>query len=199
MEYVGADKLFAVHVARYKLPEIVDKLTEVYDYYDADDSLWDYNQTFNVHVLDEHKTVQDTILDVARDFLVDKLKYDCDIQMSTSWLTRTHPEAYGTNQHTHHNSWWSGVYYLHDESVIQIDSTYYSMCNIDVPTTEFSIDSCVSSIYELNKGEMILFPSQTPHMVIDKTNKKYKHIRRSIAFNLLPKGQIGRADSSWVY
>jgi len=199
MEYVGADKLFATHVARYKLPEIVDELTKVYDYYDADDSLWDYNQTFNVHVLDEHKTLQDKIVAVAKDWLLDRLKYNCDVQMTTSWLTKTPAELYGANVHTHHNSWWSGVYYLHDECALQIDSTLYSMNNIDIPHKEFSLDTAISAVYEMNKGEILLFPSQTPHMVIKKKNKKYKHIRRSIAFNLLPKGKIGNADSSWVY
>ena len=73
------------------------------------------------------------------------------------------------------------------------------MNNIDIPHKEFSLDTAISAVYEMNKGEILLFPSQTPHMVIKKKNKKYKHVRRSIAFNLLPKGKIGNADSSWVY
>lgn len=199
MEYVGADKLFATHVARYKLPEIVDELTKVYDYYDADDSLWDYNQTFNVHVLDEHKTLQDKIVAVAKDWLLDRLKYNCDVQMTTSWLTRTPAELYGSNVHTHHNSWWSGVYYFQDECAIQFDSVLAQLNSIDALPKDFNLDTTNVAVYEPKKGEMLLFPSQTSHMVVKKENKQYKNIRASLAFNFMPKGIVGIYDSQWEY
>lgn len=199
MNFVGSDALFATHIAKYSLPDLLNDVQNIYEDYKNDESLWSFNQSENCHLLDNHKTLQNKLIDVARDFLITRLNYNCDVQMTTSWITRTRNKDYKRNKHTHHNSWWSGVYYLHDECALQIDSTLYSMNNIDIPHKEFSLDTAISAVYEMNKGEILLFPSQTPHMVIKKKNKKYKHVRRSIAFNLLPKGKIGNADSSWVY
>lgn len=199
MEYIGSDALFATHVARYKVTELVDELTEIYDSYDKDDSLWEYNQTKDVHIFDKYEEIKKTLVFIAKDFLVDKLNFDCDIQMTTSWLTKTFPEDYSRNLHTHHNSWWSGVIYLHNDCAIQLNSVIAGISSFEVPLKKFSIDSTNLSVYQTDKGDMLLFPSQTPHMIVKKEDKEYKHIRRSIAFNFMPKGNVGIADSFWKY
>lgn len=199
MNFVGSDALFATHIAKYSLPDLLNDVQNIYEDYKNDESLWSFNQSENCHLLDNHKTLQNKLIDVARDFLITRLNYNCDVQMTTSWITRTRNKDYKRNKHTHHNSWWSGVYYFQDECAIQFDSVLAQLNSIDALPKDFNLDTTNVAVYEPKKGEMLLFPSQTSHMVVKKENKQYKNIRASLAFNFMPKGIVGIYDSQWEY
>jgi len=200
MKYVGTDSIFATHIAKYSLPELIDEITPIHKDYITDESLWFANQSENCYLLNNHKELQQKLIDVAHDFLVKRLNYDCNVQMTTSWFTRTRNKDYQKNKHTHHNSWWSGVYYFQDECAIQFDNVLAQFSSIKVLPKDFSLNTTELATYRPKKGELLLFPSQTPHMVIKNENKKqYTHTRSSLAFNFMPKGKIGHYDSHWEF
>jgi len=197
MSYVGSDALFATHVAKYNRPDLLTEIDNAFSQYkDENEKDWSYNMTENIYVLNKHKELQKELVDVASDFLTEKMQYDCEIQMTTSWFTRTRKGDYNTNMHNHHNAWWSGVYYMQDDCAIQIIGRNTV---IMVKQKEFNLHSCPHAVYKPNKGEILLFPASTDHMVIHKEKAKVKKMRYSLAFNFMPKGLVGDSDSSFCY
>ena len=199
MSYVGMDLLFATQVAKYSRPDLNKAITKMYNSYDKDETAWDYNQTHNCNVLDKNKVLQKEFVSMVKDFVCEKLSYSCDLQMTTSWFTKTFENDYHANVHTHHNSWWSGVYYMQDDCALQLlPSTTSSvfMCE----QKEFNLASSAAPVYKPNAGELLIFPSNTPHVVIKKEEDiKFDGVRHTLAFNIMPKGKLGVHDSVFSY
>jgi len=124
------------------------------------------------------------------------LGYDIDIQITTSWFTKTNKNG-NCLEHTHCNSWYSCVVYfdeynkdsskiqfLEDSSQIMVEPKVYNFIN----STKWTVDP--------QYGMFLIFPSGTRHKVLTGINTK---IRYSLAFNIMPRGKTGKFDSSFVY
>ena len=123
-----------------------------------------------------------------------KISHNIELQITTSWCTKTPPMQRG-NPHTHTNSWWSGVYYFRDDTSAikfeQYDTGVY------IPH-EGEANEFNSSAFTLEPeiGTLILFPSKLIHSIqLNDTNTN----RRSLAFNIMPKGKVGNTDSYYEY
>jgi len=145
----------------------------------------------NLNILDEISFLKDEIYNNVKNYLNNIMKFKMDFQFTTSWATKTFSNGY-SHEHTHHNSFLSGVYYpignenfkikFHKEKntwsaeVLEINDLNADWYNVNI--TENSV--------------LILFPSNLRHSIEKNLSDK---MRYSIAFNTLPLGEIGSGDS----
>tara|TARA_E500000305_G_scaffold2750_1_gene2649 strand:+ start:201 stop:893 length:693 start_codon:yes stop_codon:yes gene_type:complete len=145
-----------------------------------------------------------------RDILLDKFKYiartelgykERDYLITTSWLT-INPPGGSAQLHCHRNSFWSAVYYYHDN--YDDDSGEISFENPLEDKWDFFFDEPdIETTNEFNAGcwrfkpqkkKLILFPSYLRHSVcLNESND----IRYSLAFNIVPLGVWGNVDSTY--
>ena len=130
---------------------------------------------------------------------IKELSFNCDIQLTTSWFSRTEPGGRSGNI-SNYNSWYTAVVYFDEE---------YSK---DCGDTEFYRDSYgpfpVSDPARYNIYSADYFPVLPQHraMLIYPSNLKYrinvnrsKELRRSFQFNIMPKGRIGNEEYLFDY
>lgn len=129
------------------------------------------------------------------------LMYDYEeYSFSQSWISHKMPGQFHT-MHTHPNSLISGVFYYGENDpdipaisfhkpVIGVNASYLSPKYVaDRRSSQYAWES-----FHVNytPGLLLLFPSYVFHSVpINKSSK----IRKSLAFNVLPKGKIGDEHS----
>ena len=141
------------------------------------------------------------ILDNILFFGKETLMYVYDeYELSQSWISLKQPGQHHT-MHTHPNSLISGVFYYGEEDpeipaiifhkpVAGVNVSYLSpVYQADRRKSEYAWES-----FSVNytPGLLLLFPSYMFHSV--PVNKSTKD-RKSIAFNVLPKGKIGDVNS----
>ena len=115
-------------------------------------------------------------------------KNNVEVYITQSWANYTKPGQYH-HQHSHPNSWVSGVFYVNadkEKDKIFFFKNEYSL--IDVPPEDWNQWNSKSWWFEAETGGLILFPSSLQHMVEQVTAKED---RISIAFNTFMKGHIG--------
>lgn len=153
------------------------------------------NITKNKFILSKDDDLLNKIEDISTQLISNLLGISSSLQVTTSWFTRTPPGERG-NPHSHTNSWWSGVYYFRDNTSAikfeQFDRGVMIPHKIDMDNP-FNSSSFVLSP---QKGTLILFPSHLIHS-IQKNNTDVN--RHSLAFNLMPHGEIGIGDSWFNY
>lgn len=142
------------------------------------------------HVLDKEVELQKYFLNIMNDFGVQVLKSKNNFKMTTSWFTKAETGEI-TTWHNHSNSMYSGVYYFDqpaDElSKFKLEKPYISPFDVDV--TEITSNNCKSYEFTFGNNSMILFPSYLRHKLM---LHKYKQVRKSLAFNFIPVGVIGK-------
>lgn len=117
-------------------------------------------------------------------------KHDVKPYVTQSWANYTKPGQYH-HRHAHPNSFISGCIYIAAKG----DKIYFykdQYQQIKVPTENFNPYNSESWWFEVNEGDVIIFPSSLTHMVETLGNDKEERI--SIAFNTFLKGTIGSAD-----
>lgn len=116
-------------------------------------------------------------------------------KITSSWLTRV-DQGDTIHMHNHNNCEWSGVVYFDDDYTNQPPLMFlnplrqFTTYLAEVPARGYSADWQ----REPEPGLILFFPSYLYHgcMQTVSTNKP----RRSIAFNIMPVGAYGAADSS---
>lgn len=138
------------------------------------------------------KFLKNKILEEFYIFTKEVLKYEQKFDFSTSWSVVSEPGA-ETNFHSHANSMFSGILYLHvDENSGDIAFQDYTDIRYLLDKKEFNIYNSRSWRFKPVDGLLIIFPSEMHHKVL----KNESHImRKSIAFNLYPIGDIYQKDS----
>lgn len=119
-------------------------------------------------------------------------KHEVETYITQSWANYTDPGQYH-HKHEHPNSFISGVLYLQAEK--ESDRIYFyknGYQQIKVPTENYNLYNSDSWWFEVNTGDVVLFPSHLTHMV---ETVKGDHTRISIAFNVFLKGYIGDESS----
>ena len=131
-----------------------------------------------------NKAVETTIKDVLR------LK-DIDYSIYTSWLTKAKPESF-SDSHNHSNSWLSGVYYPKGDPGFNIKFFNDHISQFYTPPIQYNIYNSGEWTINAEDNYLIMFFSQLRHkMMPNKSNVD----RYSLAFNVVPKGKFGDADS----
>jgi uncharacterized protein (TIGR02466 family) len=115
-------------------------------------------------------------------------KYNVNPYITQSWANYTKPGQYH-HKHAHSNSFISGCIYIAAKG----DKIYFyreGYRQIKLPTENWNPYNSESWWFEVNEGDVILFPSNLIHMVQTVDGEE----RISIAFNTFLKGTIGSAD-----
>ena len=103
---------------------------------------------------------------------------------------------------SHRNSFWSGVYYYHDNydddsGAIEFENPLLNRWDFmfDVPDIETLNEFNAGSWrFKPQKKRLILFPSHLKHSIsLNKSND----IRYSLAFNIVPLGVWGEGDAAY--
>lgn len=150
----------------------------------------------NREILDKYLGIKQYLNSVSLSCIKGILNFDTEIQITTSWFTRTFPNGYCT-EHSHCNSWYSAVLYFGDYD----DSSSKIMFKTDSP--RILVDQIKNNFLNSTwltlspqQGMIIIFPSEVRHLV---TPNNSENIRYSLAFNIMPKGTVGKGDSSFTY
>jgi len=149
----------------------------------------------------ECKPLRDFIMECILHFGKEILMYDYDeYSFSQSWITHKIPGQHHT-MHTHPNSLISGVFYYGEEDPDIPAISFHKMVggvNVSYLSPMYQADRRKSQyawdVFHINysSGLLLLFPSYFFHSVpVNKSNK----VRKSIAFNILPKEKIGDKDN----
>jgi uncharacterized protein (TIGR02466 family) len=150
----------------------------------------------------DRKILKNKELTELRDFIEDSIleyfkavhvpKFDVSLYVTQSWANYTEKGQYH-HKHAHPNSMVSGVFYPQVDRAV--DKIYFykdSYDRIKIPAAEFNPYNSESWWFEVNSGDLILFPSSLTHMV---QTKEGDNTRISIAFNNFLKGHIGSDES----
>jgi uncharacterized protein (TIGR02466 family) len=115
-------------------------------------------------------------------------KHDVKPYITQSWANYTKAGQFH-HKHAHPNSFISGCLYIAAKG----DKIYFyrdGYQQIKLPTENWNPYNSESWWYEVNEGDVVLFPSSLTHMVQTVDGEE----RISIAFNTFLKGTIGSAD-----
>lgn len=141
------------------------------------------------------------IIDCIHFFGKEILMYNYEeYSLSQSWISHKAP-GQSHAMHTHPNSLISGVFYYGEDDpnipaisfhkpIAGVNASYLSpVYQADRRKSEYAWDS-----FSVNytPGLLLLFPSHVFHSVPLNTSNK---VRKSLAFNVLPKGKIGDVNS----
>ena len=138
------------------------------------------------------KKLKQAILNEFNIYKSDVLKYKNDFKITTSWLTFTDNQRY-SKLHNHTNCMFSGILYL---STNENDGDLYiedvSNKRFYLIPEEYNIYNSQSQNIKPKVGQILFFPSDLYHQIeINKTNSN----RISLAFNIIPTGDLGKGDS----
>ncbi len=114
-------------------------------------------------------------------------KHEVKLRVTQSWLNYSKEGQYH-HKHAHPNSFVSGVLYmkaLKNKDKIHFYQEEYHQ--IKLPTDSWNLYNSESWWFEVNTGDLILFPSNLTHSVEPVVGEE----RVSLAFNTFPVGYVG--------
>jgi|TARA_B100000282_G_scaffold287448_1_gene255013 uncharacterized protein (TIGR02466 family) len=125
-------------------------------------------------------------------FFYDVMNYESEFKITTSWFTKSQ-NSQSSNYHNHNNSMFSGILYLQtDENSGDISFEDFNNRRYKLNVKEYNIYNCTEYQIKPIDGLLILFPSEVHHKIL-KNNSNI--VRHSLAFNVIPVGEIGSDDS----
>jgi uncharacterized protein (TIGR02466 family) len=119
-------------------------------------------------------------------------KFEVLPYITTSWINLG-PAGSNHHEHSHSNSFCSGVFYLQaDQSNDNI--TFYNSRyqQIKIYTEDYNLYNSDSWSVPVNTGDILIFPSYLNHAVTKTTSDS----RISLAFNVFVKGVLGNNCSN---
>ena len=152
----------------------------------------------DLKVLKKYPRIKKLLLNEFKENAKRVLNYTNDFDISTSWMTATQ-RGDVSQSHCHKNSFYSGVYYYDEYEMecggeLEITSPLYNYFDFSVIPREWNDLTGRSAKIAPNKKLLILFPSYLFHQI---KMHQGNSIRRSLAFNIVPVGEYGSADSSY--
>jgi len=155
------------------------------------------------HISEDYYVLDDPKLAAIRNKIaievnkyIDHLQYKGRFDFSSSWITKTKPGEQ-SHYHTHSNTIFSGIFY------IKTKDDCGNLALTDFTKTKWGIKKKKANVYNSStweitplKNRIIIFPSNVPHKI--NTNRT-KHTRFSIAFNIIPLGNIGGGEQEIIY
>lgn len=145
----------------------------------------------NMQLLDSLHFLKEKINNSIKHYLNDILELKMNFKIKKSWATKTLKNGF-SKKHVHSNSFLSGVYYPKGSKNFFIKFIKNkSFWEIELlKPNEFNASEYKINV--LNNNTLFLFPSDLMHSIEKNLSNE---IRYSIAFNVLPFGEIGEADS----
>lgn len=154
------------------------------------------NYKKQMDVLKLYPKVKKVLKSYIDSFLYECFEYNCKFDITTSWMTKL-----GVNEsvhyHNHRNSFISGVFYF-DEYTDKTCPLIFK--NPIYETIPFQIGKyksnlmCSDIAVKPEHNLLVLFPSWIYHY----SNPNEEKVRRSLAFNVMPKGMFGDGDSTLI-
>ena len=151
--------------------------------------------SYDTRILEKFPRIKKILLKNFIKFNNKFLFYSCDFAITTSWFTKTESGCF-SQYHSHKNSFYSGIVYFGDYSE---NSSRIEFENPNVDKNGFYI---IPDVWDINnsitfsvlpeKNKLIFFPSYLKHR-ISYGNDDFT--RYSLAFNIVPIGSYGNADS----
>jgi uncharacterized protein (TIGR02466 family) len=117
------------------------------------------------------------------------LKYNnINFVITNSWLTKTEKNQF-SYPHNHNNSMFSGIFYIDvNDNQKNISFENLNRSTFSLEPNEYNIyNSNEQTIYVKTKS-LIFFPSEVHHSISKNISSKTRY---SLAFNILPTGQVG--------
>lgn len=149
-------------------------------------------------VLDSHPYFRNIILNEFNKFKNEALKLETtEFDITTSWGTKTHTHGY-CQYHNHKNSYYSGVLYFSKSATGNITFSDVGINNSSFetnPPSEYNLLNYRTFDVWPDKNLVIFFPSNVYHKIniFEESTTRY-----SLAFNLIPVGDIGKGDSRMI-
>ena len=132
------------------------------------------------------------LMNELNNFFHNVMNYESDFKITTSWFTKSQ-NSQSANYHNHNNSMFSGILYLQtDENSGDISFEDFNNRRYKLNVKEYNIYNCTEYQIKPIEGLLILFPSEVHHKIL-KNNSNI--VRHSLAFNIIPVGEIGSGDS----
>jgi uncharacterized protein (TIGR02466 family) len=122
------------------------------------------------------------------------MRYKNKFEIVRSWIAKSEP-GQSSNFHNHNNCMWSGVYYIDvPQKSGGITFENYDVQRFQLNVIDYNQNNSESWTIVPETDTIIFFPSEVYHKI--ETNES-NMTRYSIAFNLLPVGEIGdnKSDS----
>ncbi len=147
-------------------------------------------------ILSKFPSLKKSLLDEFNHYKDTCLHYeDTDFFITTSWVTKCTPNSL-SHRHNHQNALYSGVLYFQEGE--DFGGIRFSNENI-IPQqillkepTEWNLLNSSSWVIKPAPNQVVIFPSYLYHEV---TFHSANEDRYSLAFNLFPKGPLGKSDS----
>ena len=150
----------------------------------------------NRKVLDLDSSLKEGFTSICKDYITNALCYDTDVQITTSWFTKTLRGGHCV-EHAHCNSWFSAVVYFGDYD----EDSSPLVFSVDPP--QIMVESITPNFlnsYNLTvkaeKNKIVIFPSNLRHRVVTHQSDVPRY---SLSFNIMPIGTVGEGDSTYEY
>ena len=180
---------FSSHIFQLKINKNTDELKneESYVTYKRD------NMDFNV--LKKHPEISKDFLDIFNDISKNYFNYTNNYRITTSWITKINPDEHA-DWHNHKNSFYSGIYYYGEyddlSGKLLFANPLLDVMDFSLHSPKPSMSNCKSFELKPEKNKLIFFPSYLRHKI--KIHKG-DTVRYSLAFNIIPIGDVGYYDS----
>ena len=151
------------------------------------------SKEFNLLNSEPFKKINNFIVNNLKIYVKDilKPKHAIELLITESWLNFT-KKGESHHIHSHHNSFISGVMYF---DCIENDTIVFYKEEKDffkIETSEWNLFNSLSWNFPVQKGQLVLFPSNLKHSV--NVNNQDK-TRISLSFNTFPKGVVNNNTS----
>ena len=195
--------LFASPIIQLMIDEDTDELKQHTDYTVSynQDMVVDNIPTGGKRVLEEFPRIKKNILDKFNFVAEEVLRYKKrQYAITSSWLTLTCKGEFSQN-HNHRNCFYSGVYY-YDEYPEGSGGISFSNPNMELGDFFFAGENLEESTpinsmawnFSPKKNQLMFFPSYLRHSIL---KHEADNVRHSLAFNIVPLGRWGEADSCY--
>ena len=119
-------------------------------------------------------------------------KYDVVPYVTVSWINVSRKDQWH-HMHNHSNSFMSGVFYIN--AIKNLDQIFFYRDEYEqllIKPKEFNLWNSSSWFFQINTGDLIIFPSKLKHSV-----KPVVHDldRISLSFNVFIKGSLGECET----
>lgn len=154
-----------------------------------------YITSKDMQILDKHKDLRSAFKEISED-LITQLGYDCEMQITTSWIHKL-PPGDQIYPKTIYNSWYTGMVFFDEYTEESGDIEFFvDPQGVYVVPAEWSQWTAPSIRLTPNSNYMMMFPSYVRHRVYTNTSDTD---RLCLMFNVMPKGQTGSNESTFVY
>ena len=146
-------------------------------------------------MLKRYPEVEEAIMEKWQEICESYFDFPGTFAISTSWMTKTYPGGY-CDRHNHKNAFYAGVFYFDEYEENGGDLGLYSPIDhlssymvLGKTPNDFTAGS---HWFRPKHGSLVLFPAYLQHKIGLHKGKKTRY---SLAFNIIPTGGYGIADS----